>query len=218
MIRPPRTAHRFDLVLERLERERLVEISLDDLADLGHEPSSDAVTRRRSPDRAGVEDLAMTLAAAERLPEHLTVRVVVPRGASTGTTLDEAQASMRRRAEALASDSWREAMAIRSMGRRQLPLGLGIGIGAALVAYVAAFFATVVDSGAARGGLVVVAAIALTVAWVVGWVVVEAYILDWRLPSRQASACELLAVADVVVIEDDTTDGIDHRAAGLAPG
>ena len=145
----------------------------------------------------------MTLAAAERLPERLTVQVVLPHGAATGATVDDAQASMRRRAEALAIDAWREAMAIRSMGRRQLPLGLGIGIAAAVVAYVAAFFASVVESGAVRGGLVVAAAIALTVAWVVGWVVVEAYILDWRLPSRQASACELLATADVVVVLEE---------------
>jgi hypothetical protein len=98
-------------------------------------------------------------------------------------------------------------MAIRSMGRRQLPLGIGIGIAAGAAAYLAAYFATEVDTAAVRALLVVVAAIAITVAWVVGWVVVEAAILDWRIPARQAFACELLSRASLEVTEESPARG-----------
>jgi len=97
-------------------------------------------------------------------------------------------------------------MAIRSMGRRQLPLGIGVGVAAAIAAYVAGFLAATVETPAVRGALVVVAMIALTIAWVVGWVVVEAAILDWRLPARRAAACELLESATLdIVVEDPPT-------------
>jgi hypothetical protein len=192
--------------MSRLERDHVVELPLDDLIDLVREPQGETRLRRRSPARAGVEDLALTLAAAEHLPGHLTVRVVVPSGSPSTLSVDDAQTLLRRRAAELASDAWREAMAIRSMGRRQLPLGIAIGIGAAALAYLAAYLATVAETAAGRGSLVVAAAIALTVAWVVGWVVVEAFILDWRLPSRRASACELLADATLMVVEDDEAD------------
>jgi hypothetical protein len=203
MRRPAHAGHQLDIVLTRLEREQLIDLPLDDLGDLVREPDVDPRVPRRSPDRAGVDDIALTLAAAERLPAQLTVRVVIPAESSSAISIEEAQAALRRRAASLASEAWREAMAIRSMGRAQLPRGIGIGLGAALVAYLAAYLAAVVETAAARGGLVVLAAIALTIAWVVGWVVVEAFILDWRLPSRKASAYELLAHATLQVVVED---------------
>ena len=62
----------------------------------------------------------------------------------------------------------------------------------------------------AAGGvlLLVAAAIALTVAWVVGWVVVEAAILDWRLPARRAAATELLESATLEVSSDGSASGV----------
>jgi hypothetical protein len=131
------------------------------------------------------------------------VRILVPQ---QGQRLDldaRIESAFRWRANELASESWREAMAIRSMGRQQLPLGIGVGIGAAVLAYAAIYWATEADSGAARGALVVFAAIALTVAWVVGWVVVEAAILDWRQAARRAAACELLSEAKLEIATED---------------
>jgi hypothetical protein len=194
-----RASTELDQTLARLAAEPVIELELDDLADLLVEPDVAPFQARRSPHRAGIEELVLTLAAAERLPDELTVRVILPADRSAGVPIEHAQSALRARAADLTNESWREAMAIRSMGRRQLPLGIGIGIGAALAAYVAAFFATVVDTPAARGALVVAAAIALTVAWVVGWVVVEAAILDWRLPARRAAACELLESATLEI-------------------
>jgi len=186
----------------KLENEQSIDLELDDVADLLVEPEVAPFQPRRSPHRSGVEHLAQILASVERLPEALTVRLHLPSDHSRDVSAGVAEASLRSRAADMADESWREAMAIRSMGRRQLPLGIGVGIGAAVLAYVAAYLASVAETGAARGAWVVVAAISLTIAWVVGWVVVEAAILDWRLPARQAAACGLLEKATLEIAYD----------------
>jgi len=189
--------------LDRIARDGLVELPLDRLADLLVEPDGRSFGPRRSPYRSGLDELVQTLSAAERLPGSLTVRVLLPHDHHDEELVAVAPSAFRGRAADLANESWREAMAIRSMGRRQLPLGIGVGVAAAVAAYVAGYFAAAVETAAVRGALVVVAMIALTIAWVVGWVVVEAAILDWRLPARRAAACELLesATLDIVVYD-----------------
>jgi hypothetical protein len=200
--RPVHTAEHWDAQLRRIERDGLVELALDRPEDLIEASEADPLTARRGPARSGVEDLALTLSAAKRLPNRLIVRIVLPR-AEAPEVVTRAESAFRWRANDLASESWREAMAIRSMGHQQLPLGIGVGIGAAVVAYAAIYSATEADPGAARGAMVVFAAIALTVAWVVGWVVVEAAILDWRQAARRAAACELLSKATLEIATDD---------------
>jgi len=197
-----RASAQLDQTLAKVETEQLIVLELDDLTDLLVAPDTQPFRSRRSPYRSGVEDLVLTLSAAERLPDTLTVRVVLPSDRSGDPNLALAQPAFRSRTADLTNEAWREAMAIRSMGHRQLPLGIGTGIGAAVVAYIAGYFATVVESGAARGALVVAAMIALTIAWVVGWVVVEAAILDWRLPARRAAACELLESATLDITHE----------------
>jgi hypothetical protein len=180
--------------LARVAREGLLELELDELTDLLVAPAGRPFHPRRSPYRSGVEDLALTLSAAARLPDALTVRVVVHH-ARHDDLVARAPAAFRACAADLTNQAWREAMATRSMGRRQLPLGIGVGVGAAVAAAIAGYCATVVDTAAVRGALVVSAMIALTIAWVAGWFVVEAALLDWRLPARRAAACALLEAA-----------------------
>jgi hypothetical protein len=196
----PAAGARLDSALAQIEQQQIAELDLDELDHLFVEPDVPPFAARRSPHRAGIDDLALTLTAMERLPDGLTVRVLLPPGTEQSVPTEVVQSAMRSRAADMASESWREAMGVRSMGRRQVPLGVGVGMGAAVAAYVAAYFAAVVDSAAARGALIVAAMIAITVAWVVGWVVVEAAILDWRLPARRAAACELLANATVEIV------------------
>ena len=50
--------------------------------------------------------------------------MILPEGASPDVPVAEAQAALRTRAAHLASVVWRDGMAVRNMGRRQLPLGL----------------------------------------------------------------------------------------------
>ncbi len=87
-------------------------------------------------------------------------------------------------------------MAVRNTGRRQLPLGLVIALVSWVSAYTAAAGAKEAekhDSGFfAIGALVIVAAILLTIAWVVSWMVIEYRYFDWREAGRKASAYELI--------------------------
>lgn len=193
----PRAA--LDADLERLEREQLLEIQLDDIRDLVCEPDADPFAVRTGPPRSGLDDLALTLGAVVRLPEVLTVRVVLPAGVSPDVPMDDAAAAMRRAARDSATVAWREAMAVRAMGRSQFPLGMTIAILAAVVAYGAGYLAGSSDPLGVRVLLLVVAAMAITVAWMVSWMVLEAATLDWRQSGRRAMAYDLLARATLEV-------------------
>src|SRR3954451_24598853 len=104
--------------LRQLRDDQVLRLSLDKLDDLVSEPETAPYSPRRGPNRAGVDDLVLTLSAVERLPDHLTVVVSLPTDDSRDVPVATAERAMQRRAADLASESWREAMAIRSMGRR----------------------------------------------------------------------------------------------------
>ena len=190
---PRDTSRQLDETLARLNREHLLVIELGDLAHLLVEPDTEPFLPQRGPAQPGVDDLAATLAAARALPDELTVRVILPNGASPDVPVAEAQAALRSRAAYLASVVWRDAMAVRNMGRRQLPLGLVAALLSWVIAYAAAAAATSTDSGLLIALFAVVAAIMLTIAWVVSWLVIETSYFDWRQDSDKASAYELIA-------------------------
>lgn len=189
-----RTALEADL--NRLQSEHVVTIELDDLNDLVRDPDVDPLSARRGPAQAAIDDLAATLGAARRLPDDLTVRVALPEGSAPDRSLAEVQAAFHRRAAYRATVAWREGMAQRSMGLSQLPLGLVLSVVSCVAAYVFGFLATEAD-GVAVGLLAVSAMVAITVAWVVSWMVVEATLLDRRPDARRAAAYDLLARARV---------------------
>ncbi len=116
-----------------------------------------------------------------------------------------AEAALHHSALDSASAAWRDATAIRSMGRRQLPAGLTIAAAAAFFAYGAAYLASVVDNLAGRAILLVVAGVAITVAWVASWMVVESTFFDWQPAARLAHAYDLLARAHLEVVTADPT-------------
>src|SRR5262245_48030921 len=123
-----------DAGLARLEQEHVVEVALDDLEGLLREPELPTFAPRRGPRRAGIEDVALTLAAAKVQPDDLTVRAVVS-GDVAPSQVAEAQAAMCAVAKDAANAAWREAKSIRNMGLRQLPYGIVIAVISALVAY-----------------------------------------------------------------------------------
>jgi len=199
---PPRVKEPLEADLARLARDRLLVLTLDRLEDLLQDPQADPFTIRSGPSRPGIDDLALTLCAAGQLPDELTVRVLLPPSSEPSVSPEQAEAALRRRAADMASASWRAAMAVRSMGRRQMPLGLAIAFVSAVVAYGAGYLASTVDAVFARGALIAVAGLAITVAWVVSWMVIESSIIDWRQSSRQAYAYDLLARATLEVTTD----------------
>ena len=200
---PRGTSRQLDETLARLSREHLLVIELGDLADLLVEPDTKPFVPQRGPAQPGVDDLAATLAAAKALPDELTVRVILPNGASPDVSVAQAQAALRSRAAQLASVVWRDAMAVRSMGRRQLPLGLVAALLSWVLAYAAAAGASSVDSAFLIGLFAVVAAIMLTLAWVVSWLVIEYSYFDWRQDGRKASAYELISRCTLEITYQD---------------
>jgi len=189
-----------DAELVRLEREHVVEVALDDLEGLLREPELPTFAPRRGPRRAGIDDVALTLAAAKVQPDDLTVRAVIA-GDVTPSQVADAQAAMRARAKDTANAAWREAKSIRNMGLRQLPYGIVIAVVAALAAYAFGYLGGTVDALPVQVLCFTVAGVAITVAWVVSWMVVEATMLDWREPARQAIAYDLLARATLEVTQ-----------------
>lgn len=181
--------------LRRLREEHLVVIEVTALGDLLREPDVDPVEMPTATPRAGIDDLASTLLAARRLPSELTVRVVVVSD-DPGVTrsLADIESGFRRVALDRSVVAWRDGIAQRAMGLRQLPTGLVIAAISWVAAYVFGYLATEVD-GAGVGLLAVSAMIAITIAWVVSWMVVETTLLDWRLDARRAAAYDLLSRA-----------------------
>jgi hypothetical protein len=194
----PAARAQLDVELRRLREEQLLVVQLVDLADLVHEPELDPMRPGVGLTRSGVEDLGATLLAARRLPDELTVRVLLPDPEGATPHLGEVEAAMRARASELATVAWRDGMAQRAMGLSQLPLGLLVAAVSWVAAYVFGYLATQVE-GAGVGLLAVSAMIAITVAWVVSWMVVEATTLDWRLGARLAAAYDLLSRARLEV-------------------
>ena len=190
---------RLDADLDRVRRDHVVVVELADLAHLVCAPDRSPFSQSIGPEQAAVDDLASTLAAARRLPADLTVRVLLPAGAATSPTPAEAEAALHRRAGYLATVAWRTGMAQRAMGLSQLPLGLLIAVGSWVAAYGLGYLAAEAE-GSAVGLLAVSAMIAITVAWVVSWMVIEATMLDWRLGARQAAAYDLLSRARLEVV------------------
>jgi len=76
---------------------------------------------------------------------------------------------------------------------RPAPLGLVVALLSWVIAYAAAAGATSSDRGLLIALFAVVAAIMLTIAWVVSWMVIETRYFDRRPDGRKASAYELIA-------------------------
>lgn len=194
---PPETRRRLDAGLDRLEREQVVVLELTSLEHLLAVP----IDPLAATTRPGIDEVAATLTAARNLPEHVTVRVELAAGSATEAEVADMTVAFHRRATDMAMAAWRDAMTVRSMGRHQLPVGIVIAVVSALVAYGAAALATTVDNALVIGAVFVFAGLAITVAWVVSWIVVETSMLDWREDGRTAAAYELLSTATLEVTD-----------------
>jgi hypothetical protein len=183
-----------DAQLRLLREEHLVVIEVATPENLLREPELDPMELRAGAPRAGIDDLASTLLAARRLPTDLTVRVVLQEEAGVMPSVTDIESAFRRVVSDRAAVAWRDGIAQRAMGLRQLPAGIVIAAVSWIAAYVFGYLATQVD-GAGVGLLVVTAMVAITIAWVVSWMVVESTMLDWRFDARRAAAYDLLTRA-----------------------
>ena len=207
---PRETSRQLDETFARLNREHLLEIELGDLAHLFVAPDTELFVPQRGPAQPGVDDLAATLAAAKTMPDGLKVRVILPKGASPDVPVAEAQAALHSLAADRASVAWRDGMAVRNMGRRQLPLGLVVAFFSMLGAYALAGAATEANKPKADstllevGALLFGAGVLISIAWIISWMVIEYRYFDWREAGRKASAYELIARCTLEIT--NTTD------------
>jgi hypothetical protein len=104
MSAPRDAAEWLDSQLDRLQRDHLVVIELDDLRHLLVEPDVDPFATGHGCAGAGLDDVAATLCAAKTLPDELTVRVVIPTISEGTTTAPDVQSAFRRHAGYLATD------------------------------------------------------------------------------------------------------------------
>jgi hypothetical protein len=198
-----RTARQVAAVAQRVADDQVIDLELASIDELFTKPTIDPFDDRARPLATGVEDLVATLCTMRRLPDALTVRIALPDAARGERPAADVEAAVHRRAELLAIASQRDALAVRSLGRSQSPLGVVIGLVGGFTAYGLAYLARQSDDDATAVALLVVAALALGIGWIVGWVVLEAWILDWRPDARRADACELLADAHVELVAID---------------
>jgi hypothetical protein len=194
------TAHVHEAVARKVVADRVIELELDRTEDLFTRPSLDPFDGPPRHLDTGIEELGATLMTLRRLPDNVTVRLALPPAALAAHPAADVEAAVHQRAALLAAASWRDAMAVRSMGLSQTPLGIVIGLVGGFAAYGFAYLALQADADAAKAALLALAALALTLAWIVAWVTVEAAILDWRLDARKAGAYDLLARAPVELV------------------
>jgi hypothetical protein len=200
MRRQTRSARAHEDIARRVVADQIIELELDRIEDLFARPSLDPFDGPPRHLAAGIEELGAMLLTLRRLPDNVTVRLVLPPAALAMHPATDVEAAFHSRAVLLGARSWRQAMAVRSMGRSQTPLGIVIGLVGGFAAYGFAYLALQANADAAKAALLALAALALTLAWIVGWVTVEAAILDWRLDARTAGAYDLLARAPVELV------------------
>ncbi len=185
----PQNADALRAAHERLRRDKAAEIelrSVDQLLDAsGTQPS-------------GVAVLAGVLDSALRLPDVLTIRIVLPEL----TDVHETEiAAFRDHCRAQADADWRAAMALRQGGLREIPRALVYSVMAATVGVASGYLAEGVDGTLVTVLLYAMAFVAVIAAWTIGWAPIEQALFDWRAPGHSASVYALMAHAHIEVIE-----------------
>jgi len=183
---PPHAARRLQTAHARLEAENIIKLELR---------SADGLLQPDGRPESGAETLATILVSAPRLPQRLTVRLVLPAGA---VGIEHVEATFRQHCLAQAECAWRRATTIRRAGRRQLLPAFAVGAVAAAIAVLAG---TVAENAGSHhlvaAVLYVIAGIGVIAAWVIAWLPIEELLFDWRPDGRVAHAYELLAGAQL---------------------
>ena len=177
----PDAASRLDAAHTRLERESILELELR---------SADGLLEPDGRPESGAETLAGILVSAPRLPERLTVKLVLP---ASAVGIEHVEAAFGQFCRTQAECAWRRATTIRRAGRRQLLPSLAVAAGAAAVGVAAGTVGESTGGGLLAAVLYVVAGIGVISAWVIAWLPIEEFLFDWRPEARAARAYELLA-------------------------
>lgn len=173
---------------QQLMRERTLDLTLS---------SSERLLTGNGSERSGVDVATGILRSALRLPDSTVVRVTLPPRAN----LDEADvAAFRRHCRGQADAAWRDAMAIRQGGFRELPRALALAALVAVVGAASGYVAQVTESTVLMVILYTTAFLAMIAAWTIGWTPTEQAAFDWRASAHEADLYQRLADARIEVV------------------
>ena len=196
-----------------LEQDGVVEVDLPTAAQLVSEPSVEPLGRR-GPYQSGAAYVSSVLQSARRLPDRVTVRVVLNKEPFNEDTNAKAETAFRDYCRFRAEDAWRQAATVRQTGIRQLPRALVIAAVAAAVAAACSYLGASLDGKAAAALLYVIAGIGVIAAWVIVWMPIEELLFDWRPPAHLAAVFGLLSRARLEFIGRRTPDGCAVHSPG----
>ena len=155
------------------------------------EPSIEPLGRR-GPDQSGVAYVSSVLESARRLPDEVTVRVVVRDESFDESAKAKAVTAFREYCRFRAEDAWLQAMTARRTGRRQMPCAFIMAALAAALGAACGSIGQSVTGEVPKAILYVVAGISVIAAWVISWMPIEEVFFDWRPAARVAAVFDLL--------------------------
>jgi len=194
----PEAARGLDAAHGRLDQEGTLELEL---------PTFDRLLEPGGSGEAGVDSLAGILVSARRLPDNVTVRLVV-----SEPTVDDpgTERAFRDYCSGQAAAAWRRATTIRRAGLRQLAPCL---LASAVVVAIAAACGTLAEgigTNALAALLYAGGGVGVIAAWVIVWIPIEEIFFDWRPEARAATVYELLARSRVDVVERARRHALAH--------
>jgi len=196
-----------------LEEDGVVEVDLPSADQLVSEPSIEPLGRC-GPYQSGADYASSVLQSVRRLPDQVTVRVVMNDESFDERTNAEAETAFRAYCRFRAEDAWRQASAVRRTGIRQLRPALFAAVVAAAVAVAGGYLAESVDGKAAEALLYAVAGIGAIAAWIIVWVPIEELLFGWRPPAHVAAVFDLLSQARLEFIQRRAPDRYAVRSPG----
>jgi hypothetical protein len=178
----------------QLEQEGFVEVELPTVGQLVSEPPIEPLGRH-GPYQSGIAYVSSVLGSLRRLPDQVTVRVLVNDESFDEGVNGEAEKAFRDYCRFRAEDACRQAMTVRQTGIRQMPRALVIAAGAAALAAACASIGQSVNGVVAKALLYVIGGIGAIAAWVITWMPIEERFFDWRPPAHVAAVFDLLCRA-----------------------
>jgi hypothetical protein len=185
----PQVAHVLKTAHQELTRNRTIDLELG---------SPEQLLQGYGEDGSGIDALVGVLDSALRLPDALVIRIALPEG---GYVTAADIAVFRKHCQGKADESWREAMALRQGGIRELPRALVLSVVAATIGVVSGYVAQDTDRTLLMVLLYAVAFVSVIAAWTIGWTPIEQATFDWRAPGHTAAVYELLSEAHVDVVQ-----------------
>jgi len=204
-MRPPGSEDGLAAAHRMLEQDGVVEVKLPTADQLVSEPPIEPLGRR-GPYQSGAAYVSDVLQSARRLPDQVTVRVVMNGESFDDVTNTEAETAFRDYCRFRAEDACRQVATVRRTGIRQLWPALVLAAVMATVAAACGYLGESVDGKAAEALLYVIAGIGVIAAWLTVWVPIEGLLFGWRPPAQVAAAFDLLSRARLEFIQSSTPD------------